>query len=385
MHYVIHSCGPQECDCSAVCNPREGDEIQITTNASQVTCGNCLRVMAKRKVPLASDQVARLQGPKSICDALQQQVEALRGLVPDMPPRPPEGDGLPRYGLRWNGPSQPLSVPMDDGYWTPWHLAYQQVESALEREQIALAHADAADDLRAQIDRLRAALHSCAKASSAAEVGLIVDDALAPEVRQPEKPLPRRPEQPEPRPYDYRPDGEWRIDTSAGREILVYKDCSVIEAEDARYVLRLISAEQGERQEAVPEETPHIIVFDDADRPNEMFSGAGARPAALRRWEQISVSWNAHLFVRVERNSRDDPYPCARLASQVNRIPAGLYAELEALRTLRDATGVYLQGYMRDEIEDEESCSADQRDAACSVKVSLDSARALEWKGGGDA
>ena len=140
----------------------------------------------------------------------------------------------------------------------------------------------------------------------------------------------------------------------------------------------------GEQHEAVPEETPHIIVFDDADRPNEMFSGAGARPAALRRWEQISVSWNAHLFVRVERNSRDDPYPCARLASQVNRIPAGLYAELEALRTLRDAADVYLQGYMRDEIEDEESCSTDQHDAACSVKSALDNARALEWKGGGE-
>lgn len=76
-----------------------------------------------------------------------------------------------------------------------------------------------------------------------------------------------------------------------------------------------VQAEQGERQEAVPEETPHIIVFDDADRPNEVFSGAGARPAALRRWEQISVSWNAHLFVRVEKNSRDDPNPCARLAT----------------------------------------------------------------------
>lgn len=75
-------------------------------------------------------------------------------------------------------------------------------------------------------------------------------------------------------------------------------------------------------QDAVPEETPHIIVFDDADRPNEMFSGAGARPAALRRWQQISVSWNAHLYVRVERNSRDDRYPCARLATQVSRIPA---------------------------------------------------------------
>ncbi|MFY1021152.1 hypothetical protein [Ectopseudomonas khazarica] len=69
--------------------------------------------------------------------------------------------------------------------------------------------------------------------------------------------------------------------------------------------------------------------------------------------------------------------------SQVSRIPAGLYAELEALRTLRDATGVYLQGYMRDEIEDEDSCvTEDQHDAACSVKSALYNARALEWKGG---
>ena len=44
-------------------------------------------------------------------------------LKPDFPPFPPEGEGLPRYGLRWNGPQQPLSVPMEDGYWTPWHLA----------------------------------------------------------------------------------------------------------------------------------------------------------------------------------------------------------------------------------------------------------------------
>ncbi|MGQ8875910.1 hypothetical protein ACUTR7_00250 [Delftia sp. NA_296.1] len=38
------------------------------------------------------------------------------------------------------------------------------------------------------------------------------------------------------------PQGEWRIDTSAGREILVYKNCSVIEDADARYVLSLIAA-----------------------------------------------------------------------------------------------------------------------------------------------
>lgn len=56
---------------------------------------------------------------------LQAEISALRGLTPALPPRPPEGHGLPRYGLRWNGPSQPLAVPMEDGYWTPWHLADQ--------------------------------------------------------------------------------------------------------------------------------------------------------------------------------------------------------------------------------------------------------------------
>lgn len=56
--------------------------------------------------------------------------EKLRGLMPDFPPRPPDGQGLPRYGLRWNGEKQPLSVPMSDGYWTPWHLADSERERA---------------------------------------------------------------------------------------------------------------------------------------------------------------------------------------------------------------------------------------------------------------
>ena len=64
----------------------------------------------------------------------------------------------------------------------------------------------------------------------------------------------------------------------------------------------------------IPEECPHIIVFDDADREQLMFAGTGARAAALKTWEQISGSWNAHLFVRVERNSRDDRYPSASSA-----------------------------------------------------------------------
>ncbi|MBA1187934.1 hypothetical protein G7Z99_02625 [Pseudomonas entomophila] len=59
----------------------------------------------------------------------------LNGLRPEGPPRPPAGDGLPRYGLRWNGPQQPIAVPMNDGYWTPWHLAdrlRQELNNLLE-------------------------------------------------------------------------------------------------------------------------------------------------------------------------------------------------------------------------------------------------------------
>lgn len=62
------------------------------------------------------------------------ETKRLKGLLPEWPPRPPEGEGLPRYGLRWDGPQQPLATPMDDGYWTPWHLANELRKDA-ERYQ----------------------------------------------------------------------------------------------------------------------------------------------------------------------------------------------------------------------------------------------------------
>ncbi len=62
----------------------------------------------------------------------------LKGLQLELPPRPPAGDGLPRFGLRWNGPQQPLAVPMEDGYWTPWHLANNLVAvGAADQEHAA--------------------------------------------------------------------------------------------------------------------------------------------------------------------------------------------------------------------------------------------------------
>lgn len=71
----------------------------------------------------------------------------------------------------------------------------------------------------------------------------------------------------------------------------------------------------------IPDECPHLIVFDDTERENMLFGGAGARLAALKTWEKISMSWNAHLFVRVERNSRDDRYPSAQAAPVAVVLP----------------------------------------------------------------
>lgn len=65
----------------------------------------------------------------TVVAVLYNEIRRLRGLTPELPPYPPEGHGLPRYGLRWNGPEQPLAVPMDDGYWTPYHLALRQLHA----------------------------------------------------------------------------------------------------------------------------------------------------------------------------------------------------------------------------------------------------------------
>ena len=95
----------------------------------------------------------------------------------------------------------------------------------------------------------------------------------------------------------------------------------------------------------VPEECPHMIVFDDADRENEVFAGAGARPAALRRWAQISTAWNAHLFVRTASNSRDDKLPCATLTAPP-AIPA---TQVLVERELLERVERYFSGFVSDE------------------------------------
>jgi hypothetical protein len=72
-------------------------------------------------------------------DEARAEVERLRGVQPEVPPRPPDGLDLPRYGLRWNGPTEPVPVPMERGYWTPWHLAEAALRAAAERQREACA------------------------------------------------------------------------------------------------------------------------------------------------------------------------------------------------------------------------------------------------------
>lgn len=96
----------------------------------------------------------------------------------------------------------------------------------------------------------------------------------------------------------------------------------------------------------IPDECPHLIVFDDAAVGQILFAGSGARSAALKKWESISVSWNAHLFVRVARNSRDDGHPCATVAgpAEVERLRDQLAAwQALAAERLEVTTGLRTQ------------------------------------------
>jgi len=62
-------------------------------------------------------------------DRLNADVERLKGIKPELGLLPPDiGDGsIRRYGIKWNGPQQPLALPMGDGYWTPWHIATEEI------------------------------------------------------------------------------------------------------------------------------------------------------------------------------------------------------------------------------------------------------------------
>lgn len=69
------------------------------------------------------------------------------------------------------------------------------------------------------------------------------------------------------------------------------------------------TAEPGQPQE---DEVPYLIVFDDQDRKPELCIGS---EVARLRYEQISMSWNAHLYVKIDSNSRDCEWPNATPAA----------------------------------------------------------------------
>lgn len=106
------------------------------TGESDVVSGatfDILESMAKDHPELRGGYARSTQGVDIdlVVAVFANEIRRLKGLVPELPPYPPEGHGLPRYGLRWNGPDEPLAVPMDDGYWTPHHLAARQLRAKL--------------------------------------------------------------------------------------------------------------------------------------------------------------------------------------------------------------------------------------------------------------
>jgi hypothetical protein len=99
----------------------EAERERDAARAAQATSDRRISVMI---------ECARAQ--RDHVDELRAEVARLKGIYPDRPAIYSAGD-LPRYGIRWNGPTQPIATPMYDGYWTPHHLAEQARESAEAR------------------------------------------------------------------------------------------------------------------------------------------------------------------------------------------------------------------------------------------------------------
>ena len=77
---------------------------------------------------------------------------------------------------------------------------------------------------------------------------------------------------------------------------------------------QIIKLQAQQAQQAADDEY-YLIFFADADCRPEIFN---SRSAALHRYEQVSTSWNAHLFVRLDSNSRGSSPPVQQVTA-----PAG--------------------------------------------------------------
>lgn len=92
---------------------------------------SALRAEVRSAQPTKSEVIAER-------DAARAEVEKLRGIKPTI--RHGDGSKGTRFGIRWNGPQSPLAVPMDDGYWTPWHVAQAEL-AAVKRQRDELIRA----------------------------------------------------------------------------------------------------------------------------------------------------------------------------------------------------------------------------------------------------
>lgn len=70
---------------------------------------------------------------------------------------------------------------------------------------------------------------------------------------------------------------------------------------------------------ALPSDGAYVIHYDDQDRKPEHFARSGALEGAMARYKQISDSWNAHLYVKIDSNCNDTGVPNATTLSEAPR------------------------------------------------------------------
>jgi len=78
--------------------------------------------------------------PQEHIDRLGEWLDEEREQVSELEASARDGGDLVRYGIEWAGPKDPIAVPMDDGYWTPWHLANQKLTRASAVVSVANEH-----------------------------------------------------------------------------------------------------------------------------------------------------------------------------------------------------------------------------------------------------
>jgi hypothetical protein len=105
---------------------------------------------------LAEAREAALQLAGTSANIVTRFLESLNAPAPadqhrsaSSAPVPP--DELIRYGVLWRGPIEPTCEPMEDGYWTPWHIAQARIAQAIpEREELAKLLLELADAVEFQ-------------------------------------------------------------------------------------------------------------------------------------------------------------------------------------------------------------------------------------------